>query len=66
MRCLACEWKSPNVSNLTFCPSCGLADQFYYYKADVDDASDEMLTCDTCHETYLFWQDADHKAFACG
>lgn len=39
MRCLACEWKSRNVSNLTFCPSCGLADMFYYYKEDVDDAS---------------------------
>jgi len=36
MRCLACEWKSRNVSNLSFCPSCGLADMFYYYKEDAD------------------------------
>lgn len=66
MRCLACEWKSPNVSNLTFCPSCGLADLFYYYKEEEEDAEDAMTACDACHATYLSWQDANHKAFACG
>ena len=66
MRCLACEWKSRNVSNLSFCPSCGLADLLYYYKEEEDDASDAMTTCDVCHETYLSWQDTEHKYFTCG
>lgn len=66
MRCLACEWKSRNVSNLTFCPSCGLADQFYYYKEEEGDASDAITTCDACGDTYLYWQDANHKSLACG
>ena len=66
MRCLACDWKSRNVSNLSFCPGCGLADQFYYYKDDADDASDAMETCLTCNATYLYWRASSHKNFACG
>lgn len=23
MRCLSCGWNSPNVADLSFCPSCG-------------------------------------------
>lgn len=60
MECLACGWKSRNTHDLSFCPECGS-------DADLADyAIDNLVTCDACDATYLYWQDADHKNFACG
>lgn len=58
MKCLACGWNAKNVSDVSFCPTCG--DDWNIVNSDGRYVSTEIESCPKCLDQMLYWQMDNH------